>query len=52
MPKVLINSIAALAFWAVGFAFAFGGDTASGNPLIGTTGFFLQDFGDPATAFP
>jgi Amt family ammonium transporter len=53
VPKVLINfSIAALAFWAVGFAFAFGGDTASGNPLIGTTGFFLQDFGDPATAFP
>ena len=53
VPKVLINfSIAALAFWAVGFAFAFGGDAASGNPLIGTTGFFLQDFGDPATAFP
>ena len=53
VPKILINfSIAALAFWAVGFAFAFGGDTASGNPLIGTTGFFLQDFGDPATAFP
>jgi ammonium transporter, Amt family len=53
VPKILINfSIAALAFWAVGFAFAFGGDTAGGNPLIGTTGFFLQDFGDPATAFP
>ncbi len=33
VPKILINfSIAALAFWAVGFAFAFGGDTASGNP--------------------
>ena len=53
VPKVLINfSIAALAFWAVGFAFAFGGDAAGGDPLIGTTGFFLQDFGDPATAFP
>ncbi len=53
VPKLLINfSIAALAFWAVGFAFAFGGDTAGGNPLIGDTGFFLQDFGDPATAFP
>jgi Amt family ammonium transporter len=53
VPKILINfSIAALAFWAVGFAFAFGGDAAGGDPLIGTTGFFLQDFGDPATAFP
>ena len=36
VPKILINfSIAALAFWAVGFAFAFGGDTAGGDPLIG-----------------
>ncbi len=53
VPKILINfSIAALAFWAVGFAFAFGGDTAGGNPLIGDTGFFLQDFGDPLEAFP
>jgi Amt family ammonium transporter len=53
VAKVLTNfSIAALGFWAVGFAFAFGGDAASGDPLIGTTGFFLQDFGDPATAFP
>jgi ammonium transporter, Amt family len=53
VPKILINfAIAALAFWAVGFAFAFGGDAASGNPLIGDTGFFLQDFGDPLTAFP
>jgi ammonium transporter, Amt family len=53
VPKILINfSIAALAFWAVGFAFAFGGDAAGGNPLIGDTGFFLQDFGDPQVAFP
>ena len=53
VPKILINfGIAALAWWACGFAFAFGGDVASGDPLIGSTGFFLQDFGDPATAFP
>ena len=53
VAKVLTNfSIAALGFWACGFAFAFGGDVASGDPLIGSTGFFLQDFGDPATAFP
>lgn len=53
VPKILINfSIAALAFWAVGFAFAFGGDAAGGDPLIGTTGFFLQDYGNPAEAFP
>ncbi len=53
VAKILTNfSIAALGFWAVGFAFAFGGDVASGNPIIGDTGFFLQDYGDPATAFP
>ena len=53
VPKILINfGIAALVWWACGFAFAFGGDVASGDPLIGSTGFFLQDFGDPATAFP
>ena len=48
VAKVLTNfSIAALGFWAVGFAFAFGP-----GEIIGDTGFFLQDFGDPATAFP
>src|SRR3954465_1713776 len=36
--KSLVNfSIAALCFWAVGFAFAFG----DGNQIIGTAGFFL-----------
>jgi Amt family ammonium transporter len=50
VAKVLTNfSIAALAYWAVGFAFAFGGDTGH---IIGTHGFFLRDFGDPQTAFP
>jgi Amt family ammonium transporter len=48
VAKVLMNfSIAGLAYWACGFAFAFG----TGN-IIGDTGFFLKDFGDPTTAFP
>jgi Amt family ammonium transporter len=48
VAKILTNfSIAALMYWAVGFAFAFGvGD------LIGTSGFFLRDYGDPQEAFP
>src|SRR5262249_17955057 len=50
VAKIWTNfSIAALMYWAVGFAFAFG------DPLghvIGTTGFFLRDYGDPSTAFP
>src|SRR3954467_6115428 len=38
IAKILVNfSIAAICFWAVGFAFAFG----NGNELIGTSGFFL-----------
>src|SRR3954447_9600792 len=48
VAKILTNfSIAALCYWAVGFAFAFGA-----GDLIGHTGFFLRDFGDPAKAFP
>jgi Amt family ammonium transporter len=48
IAKILTNfSIAALCYWAVGFAFAFGvGD------IIGESGFFLRDFGDPQVAFP
>ena len=39
IAKILVNfSICALLFYAVGFAFAFG----SGNPIIGTHGFFLS----------
>src|SRR3954464_14510116 len=50
VAKVLANfSIAALCYWAVGFAFAFGGPLGH---VIGTHGFFLQDYGDPNTAFP
>jgi Amt family ammonium transporter len=36
-------------YWAVGFAFAFGGDLGH---IIGTKGFFLVNFGDPQKAFP
>jgi Amt family ammonium transporter len=48
VAKILTNfSIAGIMYWAVGFAFAFG----SGD-LIGHTGWFLRDFGDPQKAFP
>ena len=50
VAKILTNfSIAAICYWAVGFAFAFGGDLGH---VIGTHGFFLRDFGDPLKAFP
>jgi Amt family ammonium transporter len=47
VAKILTNfSIAAIVYWAVGFAFAFGvGD------ILGHTGFFLRDYGDPQKAF-
>ena len=41
VAKILVNlAIAALLFWAVGFAFAFS-DGAALNSIIGTQGFFL-----------
>jgi Amt family ammonium transporter len=47
VAKILTNfSIAALLYWAVGFAFAFGN-----GDLIGSQGFFLLNFGDPQEAF-
>jgi Amt family ammonium transporter len=50
VAKILTNfSIAAVMYWAVGFAFAFGGPLGH---VIGTHGFFLRDFGDPTKAFP
>src|SRR3954467_14597100 len=50
IAKILVNlSIAAILYWAVGFAFAFGGDPGH---IIGTHGFFLRDYGDPLKAFP
>ena len=47
IAKILTNfSIAALLYYAVGFAFAFGpGD------IIGSDGFFLRDYGDPQETF-
>jgi Amt family ammonium transporter len=48
VAKILTNfSIAALMYYAIGFAFAFGT-----GKLIGTEGFFLRDYGDPLKAFP
>jgi ammonium transporter, Amt family len=50
VAKILVNfSIAAIVYWAVGFAFAFG---HTDNLVIGTHGFFLRDYGDPQQAFP
>jgi Amt family ammonium transporter len=47
VAKILTNfSIAAIAYWAIGFAFAFGN-----GDIIGHTGFFLRDYGDPQKAF-
>ncbi len=47
VAKILTNfSIAALLYWAVGFAFAFGN-----GKIIGHHGFFLRDYGDPQQAF-
>jgi ammonium transporter, Amt family len=50
VAKVLTNfSIASIMYWSIGFAFAFGGGLGH---VVGTDGFFLRDFGDPAKAFP
>jgi Amt family ammonium transporter len=47
IAKILTNySIAALCYWAVGFAFAFG----AGTEIIGLNGFFLDISMDPAQA--
>ena len=51
IAKILVNlSIAAMCYYAVGFAFAFGTGSSEGD-LIGTTGWFLQGYGDPQQAF-
>jgi ammonium transporter, Amt family len=47
VPKALISmAVAAMAYYAVGFAFAFGN-----GDIIGSEGFLLRDYGDPQTAF-
>src|SRR4051794_298775 len=48
IAKIVVNfAMAGLVFYAVGLAFSFG----SGNPIIGTQGFFLAGRNAPA-AFP
>src|SRR3954452_17015820 len=42
-------SIASIMYWAVGFAFAFGGGLGH---VVGTHGFLLRDDGAPLKAFP
>jgi Amt family ammonium transporter len=47
VPKALIGmAVAAMVYWACGFAFAFGN-----GEIIGSTGFFLREYGDPQEAF-
>jgi Amt family ammonium transporter len=51
VAKILTNfSIAALFWWACGFAIAFSGPKWLG--FFGHTGFFLTDYGDPLKSFP
>jgi ammonium transporter, Amt family len=55
VAKILTNlSIAAICYWAVGFAFAFGSQDVLGisSSLIGSNGFFLQFSGNGQSAFP
>src|SRR5215212_9332580 len=55
VAKILTNlSIAAVCYWAVGFAFAFGSSDVLGisSSLIGSNGFFLQFSGNPAESIP
>jgi Amt family ammonium transporter len=47
VPKALLSmAIAAIAYYACGFAFAFGN-----GDIIGSEGFLLQGYGDPQKAF-
>jgi ammonium transporter, Amt family len=47
VAKILTNfSIAAIMYWAIGFALAFGN-----GDLFGHTGWLLRDYGDPQKAF-
>ena len=53
VAKILTNfSIAAICWYFVGFAFAFGNEPDGLTGLIGGTGFLLRDFGDPADRVP
>ncbi|MBA3299094.1 MAG: ammonium transporter, partial [Thermoleophilaceae bacterium] len=54
VAKILTNlSIAAIGYWAVGFAFAFGSaDVFGSGSIIGSNGFLLQFSGNGSEAFP
>ncbi len=55
VAKILTNlSIAAICYWAVGFAFAFGSADVLGisSAILGSNGFFLQFSGNGGEAFP
>jgi Amt family ammonium transporter len=55
VAKILTNlSIAAVCYWAVGFALAFGSADVLGisSSILGSNGFLLQFSGNPAEAFP
>jgi Amt family ammonium transporter len=55
VAKILTNlSIAAICYWAIGFAFAFGSADVLGisSSILGSNGFFLQFSGNGAEAFP
>ena len=53
VAKILTNfSIAAVMWYLVGFALAFGKEPDGLTGLIGGTGFLLRDYGDPLEAFP
>ena len=53
VAKILTNfSIAAIMWYLIGFALAFGKEPGGLTGLIGGTGFLLRDFGDPADGFP
>jgi ammonium transporter, Amt family len=55
VAKILTNlSIAAICYWAVGFALAFGSADVLGisSSIVGSNGFFLQFSGNGPEAFP
>jgi Amt family ammonium transporter len=55
VAKILTNlSIAAICYWAVGFALAFGSADVLGisSSILGSNGFFLEFSGNGASAFP
>src|SRR4051794_34963099 len=53
IAKILTNfSIAAIGFYVVGFALAFGSPVSDSFNVFGWEGFLLKGYGDPQAAFP